>query len=142
MWADGAQEGVYIYHSPHRVPDEEERTLIKGMILSASKRNFGDALKFLGKLCESCRAASAFEDVMDIMTGDDTIDPGNLFDFAVRTVTGSENAEHVKYGMLILALFDTEASPQMKQLIRTIGLSDEFALYAGMVMHTLSLIHI
>lgn len=130
IWAPGAFDGVYIYHMPPAVPDAEEMEKISEALNCASNDEFDRAGSLFADITARTRAVSVIDELQRyIIDHIDQLDPNNIFQFAMHMVLGSDNAECVKIGLELFEVFDiTEES--IKNIIRNIGLYDEFTLYS------------
>lgn len=135
-WADGAMDGVTLYHMAIPEVSEEDHMLMSDAIRAAAggDRDLADDLfRMLGK---HIRAIAALEDLQDyIAENHSKLDPDNLFDHGMHLLFGSEDRECVKYGLALLELFKTDKMKKLKTAVKTIGLCNEFTLFAIIVMH-------
>jgi len=135
-WADGALDGVTLYHTSMPEVSEDDHILMTDAIRAAAKRDFSLADDLLRILARNLRAIVVLEDLQDyIAENHSKLDPGNLFDYGMHLLFESEDREGVKFGLSLLELFETDKMPKLKKAVRTIGLSDEFTLFAIIVMH-------
>ena len=127
-WADGAADGVAIYHTaPPRVTMEIS-SLIDLAIHDASEGRYEECCDFLRKLSRDARAVNLVETVVNfILQHQQELDPEGLYNTARRIAYLSPDPETVKYGLIILELLDTK--DEDKPAIRTLGLSDELTLF-------------
>ena len=134
-FADGAMDGIGIYHMQARELSESDLLLIAEAVQAANIRDFDKADELFLKLSETVNALYAIDAIQNyIVDNKDTLKASNLSEYAIALVRLSSNRECVKYGLSILELFDTDRSESIKNDIRTIGLSDEFTLFSIYVM--------
>ena len=133
-FADGALDGITIYHMGREMPD----TLgMQQMVLAVRTANTGKlketdaAFAALGK---EYRAVTLIEALPDfIYEHKDDFDPDRMFETGLYLTRYSRDREAVKFGLLILSLFEMKVEAQ-KDVVRTLALSDEFTLYALVTM--------
>ena len=134
-FADGAMDGIGIYHMQARELSESDLSLIAEAVQAANIRDFDKADELFLKLSETVNALYAIDAIQNyIVDNKDALKASNLSEYAIALVRLSSNRECVKYGLSILELFDTDRSESIKNDIRTIGLSDEFTLFSIYVM--------
>lgn len=135
-FADGAMDGIGIYHMQAKELSESELSLIAGAIQAVNMRDFGKADELFLKLSETVNALYAIDAIQNyIVENKDALKASNLSEYAIALVRLSSNRECVKYGLSVLELFDLDRNEPIKNDIRTIGLSDEFTLFSLYVMH-------
>ena len=135
-WADGALDGVTLYHTSMPEVSEDDHILMTDAIRAAAKRDFSLADDLFKMLARHLRAIVVLEDLQDyIAENHSKLDPNNLFDYGMHLLFESEDKEGVKFGLSLLELFKTDKMSKLKTAVRTIGLSDEFTLFAIFVMH-------
>lgn len=59
---------------------------------------------------------------------------GNIYEYGFHALVDSSDRECVKYGLSLLELFETDRHEELKDIVRTIGLSDEFSIFSIFVM--------
>ena len=64
----------------------------------------------------------------------DVLSANNLFRYAVHAAMDSADRECVKFGLSLLELFRTDNDENVKAVVRTLGLSDEFSIFSIFVM--------
>lgn len=132
--ADGALEGIMIYHrAPGHALTDEQTGLIGSLIEQVSDGDFYDAEETLWQVADEIGALDARDAVIHtIMDGQAELDLGNVFNFAVTMAIRSPSRKVVKLALVMLEIFKPD--DQVKGFIRTLGLSDEFTLFAAMAM--------
>ena len=134
-YADGAIDGIGIYHMQAKELTESDLSLIAEAIQAVNNRDFDKADELFLKLSETVNALYAIDAIQKyIVDNKDALKAGNLSEYATTLVKLSSNRECVKYGLTVLELFDTDRNESIKNDIRTIGLSDEFTLFSIYVM--------
>ena len=129
VWADGALDGVMLYHCASMPPSEEVKALLVVTIDCAGQGLIDTAEVQLAALTEKSRALSLVNLIGEyIWHNREKLDAAFLLAFATLQMMSSKNTECVKIGMAIMAaLAPTEAT---NTVIRTLALCDEFTLYA------------
>lgn len=134
-WADGAHDGVTMYHMAIPEISKDDRTLISDAVRAASKRDYDLADSLFRMLGKHLQAIVVIDDLQSyIIDNQRKLDAKNLFEYAMHLLFESDDRECVKFGLSLLELFKTDDKNDLKETIRTIGLSDEFALFVIFVM--------
>ncbi|WP_034450120.1 hypothetical protein [Butyrivibrio sp. AE2032] len=135
IFADGAMDGINIYHmgfSP--MSEEEEQELLK-LLITANDGDIDKATSGFASFCKKNRAVTIIDDVQDaILNNQDDLSVQNMVRFAFHLLTETSDRECVKIGLIILELVDTSKDPDLMTVIRTMGLSDEFTLFTVFIM--------
>lgn len=142
-FADGAMDGIYIYHMPHTpMTDEDQAQMGKAMAcLNRADLEGADVeLKKLGKMASAIASIDEFQNYIraHAVNPNDPPDPNkpyevrinlkNFCDTARRLIAESANKESVKFGLIICEMF-THHPDEIKEIIATLGLSDEFTIF-------------
>ena len=91
------------------------------------------AERSFGNLGKEVKAYEAIDDLQQyVVAHSDEIDEKGLFESALYMVMDSSDSECVKYGLSILGVFD--ANVVLKDVVRTIGLCDEFTFFSVSAM--------
>ncbi len=135
-WADGALDGVTMYHMTIPEICKDDRTLISDAIRAANNRDYDLADELFKMLGRHLQAIVVIDDLQSyIVDNRAKLSAKNLFEYAVHMLLESDNRECVKFGLSILELMKTDDKSDLKEAVRAIGLSDEFSLFAIFVMH-------
>lgn len=135
VWADGALDGVTAYHMSLSEPSEEEKALMADAVQAAAQANYEQADELFCKLGEKARALSMIDLLQQyVIDHRDELNLKNLHLSAFHLITDSDDRECVKFGLSLLELFKPNGDVQVKDIVRTVGLSDEFTLFAFFVM--------
>lgn len=135
MWADGARDGVAVYHTMGQGLSEEDRVLMESAVQAASRSDDAEADGLFGELGRKARAISLIDELQAyVIDNKDALSVGNIFQYAARTIVDSSDVETVKIGLSLLELFDTDRVGHLNDVIWTLGLSDELSLFAIFVM--------
>ncbi|MBR5682815.1 MAG: hypothetical protein IKW96_06005 [Ruminococcus sp.] len=134
-WADGAMDGVSMYHMGFpKITDEQMQ------IIADAFKLLGDPAKVMQKMAELFTDTSpvVFIDAIQkyIMENTDKLELDKMVDLTFRCLS-SKIVEMVKFGLIILEIL-SEPDDQIKNVVRTLGLSDEFTLFSVFNMMTWS----
>ena len=134
-FADGALDGITMYHMPPFEMTESDYQVMTEAINAASNHEFEIADSLFIQLSKENRAISVSGKLQDyIIDNHDNLKPGNLYEYVVGLIQLSDNKECVKYGLLILGLLVIN-NEEVKDVIRTLALSDEFTLFCVHIMY-------
>ena len=129
-FADGAADGILLYHMDQITPKIADEALLMRAVNKCSDRNSSQADACFEALGASVGAVSATGRLHEFIYSHRTrLNAPNLFVSAEDILFESRNIESVKFALLILEM----AGPvreEMREAIRTLGLCDEFTLYA------------
>jgi hypothetical protein len=129
-WAPGAMDGVRIYHMSPSGLDADGAREMEDAIKCAAEGDFSEADHKFAKWCKEHRAISNIDRLQNyIMEHARQLDAGNVHRTALSLVMCSENVECVKIGLELLELFG-EPNEDVKNVIRSVGLYDEFTIFA------------
>ena len=132
-WADGARDGVSIYHM--RQPDvSDEQIKIVADAFSMLPDNEKAMTRMRDLFAEISPLGGIDAIQRYILNNTQTLDANQVFSLAINCVFGSE-VDMVKLGLLIIEIFN-EPDENVKEIIRTLGLSDEFTIFAVFNMMT------
>ncbi|MCC8026930.1 MAG: hypothetical protein LIP16_16735 [Clostridium sp.] len=134
-FADGAWDGIGMYHMGGGVQDVEP---LYNVVRRISAGDFDKADRDLEDYFKegANRTMLRLIDPLQewVVEKREEIAAGALFKYAKKTMVGSANAECIKFAMSLLELLDIDGNPEMKEIVRTLAASDEFALYGGFLM--------
>lgn len=134
-FADGAMDGISIFHMRAAEIDPEMLEKLGSALEAAGQREFSKARALLEEVTEKHRAINMIDQLEDyIIDHREELNLHAVHDFGMELMTGSGNTELVKAGMEILEVY-AEPGEEQKERIRTLGLSDEFTLFS--VFHML-----
>ena len=124
-WADGAMDGVYIYHT---VGKEEDIEALKNIVFQISEGKFEEAETNLDKLDFSM--VSRTNSLLSwIIQEQKQINLNNLYEFASSQLSTSKNIEVIKFCLSVLAIMNVETDEETIEKVKILALSDEFTLY-------------
>lgn len=131
-YVDGAKDGICAYHMGAAEITKKDIEEINKVITLANKGDYDQADSVLEKLCERIRLVNFIDELQDcILDRKDEIED-KFYVYSLHLMTQSANIECVKVGMMIQELFTQ--SDEVKGMVRTLGLSDEFTLYSVFIM--------
>ena len=124
-WADGAMDGVFMYHT---VGKEEDIEALKKIVFQISEGKFEEAQTNLDKLDFSM--ISRANSLLDwIIQEQKQINLNNLYEFASLQLTTTKNIEVVKFCLSVLTILNVETDKDTIEKVKVLALSDEFTLY-------------
>lgn len=134
-FADGAMDGIYIYHTAHTPLKENEKEELGELLKLAGTGDIQKASAGFEQFCEKHRAITVIDDIQRlIMDHTDILEAQKMFDFALNMLSESADKECVKVGLSILELFDIDEDEKLCDMIRNVGLSDEFTIFSVFCM--------
>ncbi|MBQ7703188.1 MAG: hypothetical protein IJT40_02315 [Firmicutes bacterium] len=134
-WADGALDGVSMYHMGIPEMGEEDRALMEEAVRIAGNGDYNRAEQLFTELGGRMQALFVIDDLQHfIVDNQKALNPNNIFGCARHLITESDNRKCVKFGLSMLELFEMDRREDIKEKVRTLGLSDEFTLFAVFVM--------
>lgn len=132
-WADGALDGVGIFHMGQpEVSDDLVKTIADAFsMLPDNNKAMARMRDFFAKI----PPVRGIDDIQRyIINNTQTLDANQVYSLAIDCVFSSE-VDMVKLGMLIIEIFN-EPDERIKEIIRTLGLSDEFTIFSVFNMMT------
>ena len=134
-WADGALDGVGMFHMNRPELSDDDRALMEKAVRAAGDGDFDGADRLFAELGERVQALFVIDDLQHfIVDNQKALNPNKIFGCARHLITESANRESVKFGLSMLELFGMDRREDIKEKVRTLGLSDEFTLFAIFVM--------
>ena len=124
-WADGAMDGVYIYHT---VRKEEDIEALKSIVFQISEGKFEEAQTNLDKL-DFSMVSRRYSLLNWIVQEEEKINLNNLYEFATLQLTTSKNIELIKFCLSVLTIVNIETDKDTIEKVKILALSDEFTLY-------------
>ena len=124
-WADGALDGVSIYHL---VENEEDIEPLKNIVFQISEGKFEEAQNNLENL--DFFMISRREGLLNwIIQEQKQINIDNLCEFTISQLSTSKNIEVIKFCLSVLAIMNVETDAETIEKVKILALSDEFTLY-------------
>lgn len=134
-FADGAKDGIALYHMGAPEITDEIRAGIKNAVDAASNRDIEHAEELFRSLSEKISAIRAIDELQSfIIDNRDSLNAPDLYDCAARLMVNSSNRECVKFGMSILELFNIEDNKTLANAVEQIGHCNEFTIFSVFIM--------
>ena len=132
-WADGAMDGVYIYHT---VGNEEDIEPLKNIIFQISEGKFEEAQNNLENL--DFFMVSRRDPLLNwIIQEQKQININNLCEFTISQLSTSKNIEVIKFCLCVLEIINLETEKDTIEKVKILALSDEFTLYCLNILKNL-----
>lgn len=132
-FADGAMDGISIYHMFSPDIAEEDMEEIGAGISFAAGGEYGKADEIFESFCNRIRVVNFIDELQRyIIDHAAELNAGNIYRYALHLLGESPDVESIKAGMMILELF--KPNDTVKDMVRTLALSDEFTIYAVFLM--------
>ena len=132
-WADGAMDGVYIYHT---VGNEEDIEPLKNIVFQISEGKFEEAQNNLENL--DFFMISRRDPLLNwIIQEQKQINIDNLCEFAISQLSNSKNIEVIKFCLCVLEIIKLETEKDTIEKVKILALSDEFTLYCLNILKNL-----
>ena len=134
-FADGALDGIYIYHTQHeQLPADAFEQLGKLITMAASDRQ-AEAEEGFKSFTKDHRVITFIDDLQKYVTDHCAdLNANKVYKFAVHLALESDDRECVKVGLSLLELLDIYDEKQLTEAVRILGLSDEFTIFAVFIM--------
>lgn len=128
-FADGAQDGIALYHMGSAEMTEKSMQLLAELVHDISDGRHEAGKQKLIEFTKKNTSLNVIDDLQRyIIDHAGELDDGQLYQFASGCLKSS-SVDMVKYGLEILEVFSTVGEEE-KQIVRTLGLCDEFTLFA------------
>lgn len=132
-WADGALDGVYIYHT---VGNEEDIEPLKNIVFQISEGKFEEAQNNLENL--DFFMISRRDLLLNwIIKEQKQINIDNLCEFTISQLSTSKNIEVIKFCLCVLEIIKLETEKDTIEKVKILALSDEFTLYCLNILKNL-----
>ena len=132
-WADGAMDGVYIYHT---VGNEEDIESLKNIVFQISEGKFEEAQNNLENL--DFFMISRRDPLLNwIIKEQKQINIDNLCEFTISQLSTSKNIEVIKFCLCVLEIIKLETEKDTIEKVKILALSDEFTLYCLNILKNL-----
>ena len=143
-FADGAMDGIYMFHMEHTPLNERDRAQMEAAVDCMNRADFEASDEALRKLGSTAGAIASPDEIQEYIIShaknpNDPLDPDNpdeirlslknICDTARWLIAESENKESVKFGLTVCEIFKHHPE-DVKDIIRTLGLSDEFTIFS------------
>ena len=126
-YADGAKDGMEIYHTYPSEMAEESPLFLDEMLRAAGEGNLESAFICLLGFAQLNSAISVAREFQQYIAKQDLVEHDMLYTFAIACLLHCD-ADIIKYGLLMTALYP-EPFDRARDVIRTLGLCNEFTIY-------------
>lgn len=134
-FADGAFDGISLYHMAPDKRDIKSLTEVVGLISAGSYDKAEECLQLFFSMDEYISMLPLIDDLQAwIIDHKEQISAKALYEFSVGVLKGSTDVESVKFALSCLELLNTGDNTQVRNLIKVFALSDEFTLYCLFIM--------
>lgn len=125
-FADGALDGIALYHMD--APDQDAELLKQAV--DAAATDLEQAHRLVSGWVVDGHMVSVMNKVLSYVTERrQQLPPSEIYRLAVECALKGTHREEVKFGLVLLVLFDTDKNEPLKNALRILALSDEFTLY-------------
>ncbi|WP_336164000.1 hypothetical protein [Fusobacterium polymorphum] len=132
-WADGAMDGVCIYHL---VENEEDIEPLKNIVFQISEGKFEEAQNNLENL-DFFMILRRDPLLNWIIHEQKQININNLCEFTISQLSTSKNIEVIKFCLCVLEIINLETEKDTIEKVKILALSDEFTLYCLNILKNL-----
>lgn len=134
-FADGAMDGIGIYHMGAPEITDEIREGIKAAVDACSQRNVERAEELFLALSGKISAIRAIDELQAyIIENKDRLNAPDMYDCAAKLMVNSDQRECVKFGMSILELFSIEGNKPLANAVEMLGQCNEFTIFSVFIM--------
>ena len=125
-FADGAMDGIALYHMG--VPDQDVALLEKALNTAAADQE--QAHELVRQWVTDGHMISARDKIVSYLLERQQLLPApEIYRLAAECALKGTHREEVKFGLVLLMLFDLSQNEPLKNAMRILALSDEFTLY-------------
>ena len=134
-FADGAFDGISLYHMAPDQRDIKSLTEIVGLICAGSYDQAEECLILFFSTDEFVSMLPLIDNLQQWIIDNRTqIDPQHLYTFCLHLLKNSAHIESIKFALSCLELLNISEDTQVRNLIRVLALSNEFTLFCLYVM--------
>lgn len=127
-FADGALDGIAIYHMGRSHVSDEDKQKLDSLMHAISDSQFDKAYGELMEFAKTNTPLAAIDEYEGfIFENSSWLNAGALHTFATERLLVSDNKDMVKFGLETLEVF---SKCDQKEIVRTLGLSDEFTIFS------------
>ena len=131
LFAPGAFDGMCIYHMGYSELDAEATEQMAAALKAAAKGDYSGANTRFYEWTKKHRTVRFIDDLQEyVLDHAQELDPENVHMIAFSMVLQSSYVECVKVGLALLELFG-EPNESLKEIIRRVGLYDEFTIFSA-----------
>lgn len=133
-FADGAIDGIYIYHTAHQPVSKEAKDVLAKAMKAVGKGDRAEAKALFEDLGTKARAVSIIDDLQKyILEHKESVSADSVVKFALYTLYNTKDRESLKFALSMLELVRLD-DENLKETLRILGLSDEFTLFVIFIM--------
>ena len=134
-FADGAYDGISLYHMAPDKRDIKSLTEIVGLLSAGAWEKAEECLDLFFSVDDTVSLLGMIDDLQQwIVDNREKIDAAALYEGCVNLLKESRGKESVKFALGCLGLLQTGGDTQVRNLVRVLALSDEFTLWCLFVM--------
>jgi len=134
-WADGAMDGVYLYHTAHEEPSKEQLQLMAEAVWAVSLGSDERADELFLQLSASVQPIAFIDALQEfVIENKENLPNQMVFAYALRCMMKSSEKDLVKVGLILMELFGVDSDDDVAPVIRTLALSDEFTVFCLYIM--------
>ncbi len=123
---DGALDGIALYHMS--APGQDSTMLEQAVDAAATDQE--QARQLVHAWAADGHMISVMNKLLQyVMERQQQLPPSEIYRLAVECALKGTHREEVKFGLVLLVLFDTDQNEPLKNALRILALSDEFTLY-------------
>lgn len=126
-YADGAEDGIKLYHTYFPGMAAEAFPILDDMLHAVSVADYGSGMDILMRFAEKNFAIDVAREFQEYIFKQDWLEFDRLFEFAVLCLL-SHDRNVVKYGLVMTVPF-SDSFEEVKEIIRTLGLCNEFTIF-------------
>lgn len=125
-FADGAMDGIALYHMG--VPDQD--TALLEQALNTAATDLEQAHEMVRQWVRDGHMVSARDKIVSyLLEHQQELPAPEIYRLAAECALKGTHREEVKFGLVLLMLFDLGQNEPLKNAMRILALSDEFTLY-------------
>lgn len=125
-FADGAMDGIALYHMG--VPNQDTALLEQALNVAAT--DLEQAHELVRQWVKDGHMVSARDKILSyLLDHQKQLPPSEIYRLAAECALKGAHREEVKFGLVLLMLFDLSRNEPLKNAMRILALSDEFTLY-------------
>ncbi len=130
QWAPGALDGVFLYHIGHEGLSASQTKQMARALKSAASVNYTETDKLFAEWTREVRFISVADDLQNyVLSHTESLSAEQIYESALSLVLHSEHPECVKVGMALLELIKSDSDAAIREIIRRLGLCDEFTIF-------------
>ena len=129
-FAPGAFDGICVYHMRHDELEADAEEQMADALKAAARGDYSGANELFHEWTKEHRTVSYIDDLQHyVLDHAEELDPEKMHQVALSLILLSDYIECVKVGLALLELFG-EPEEELKEIIRSLGLYDEFTIFS------------